>query len=104
MITATEARKRTDKVLQPVEHSNEFKVIMDHIEADICRAINDGRENILVEANVLQVYNDYKFPVGINSHAIDRTHFWWPFVKAELEKLGYKCRETITCDTYKVCW
>ena len=104
MLTAKEARERSNKILKPVPETPEFKKIMSRIEGEISMAIDDGLESIKIEAYVLKVYNDYRFPKFINSNKIDKDRFWWPFVKAELERLGYKCLNTITEDTYKICW
>ena len=104
MITAKEARKRTDAILKPVEKSAEFKAIMDRIESDINAAVNDGLESIVIKTHVLPVLNGYHYPEYINRNAIDSDHFWWPYVKAELERNGFSCCSTMTCDTYRVCW
>ena len=104
MITATEARKLTNEILEPVSGSVEFKAIMAKIERDIQKAIADGLEKIEIISYVLQVYNDYKFPKCVNRGAINGDTFWWPYVKAELEKNGFKIRNTMTCDHYIVAW
>lgn len=104
MITAAEARKLTNEILEPVNGSVEFKAIMARIERDIRTAIANGLEKIEIIGHVLTVYNDYKFPKCVNRDAIDRDHFWWPYVKAELEKNGFEIRNTMTCDNYIVAW
>ena len=104
MITATEARKLTDEILEPVSGSVEFKAIMAAIERDIRKAIVDGLEKIEIISYTLQVLNNYKFPKCINREKIDKDHFWWPYVKAELEQNGFKVSRTITCDHYIVAW
>ena len=104
MITATEARRLTDEILEPVSGSIEFKAIMAGIDRIIRKAILDGLEKIEILAYTLQVLNDYKFPKCINISKIDREHFWWPYVKAELEKNGFKISKTITVDHYIVSW
>ena len=104
MITATEARKLTDEILEPVSGSVEFKAIMARIERDIREAISDGLEKIEIIGHVLQVYNDYNFPKCINRGKINGDTFWWPYVKAELEKNGFEIRNTMTCDHYIVAW
>lgn len=104
MITATEARKLTDEILEPVSGSIEFKAIMAAIERDIRKAIADGRQSIEIISYTLQVMNNYKFPKCVNRDAIDKDHFWWPYVKAELEANGFKISRTMTCDHYIVSW
>ena len=104
MITATEARKLTDEILEPVSGSVEFKAIMAAIERDIRTAISDGLEKIEIIAYVLPTLNNYKFPKCINRDKINKDHFWWPYVKAELEKNGFEIRNTMTCDHYIVAW
>jgi len=104
MITAAEARKLTNEILEPVGGSIEFKAIMAKIEREIRTAISNGLEKIEIIGHVLQVYNDYKFPKCVNRDMIDRDHFWWPYVKAELEKNGFEIRNTMTCDHYIVAW
>lgn len=104
MITAAEARKLTDEILEPVSGSIEFKAIMAGIERDIRKATADGLEKIEIIAYTLQATNSYKFPKCINRDKIDRDHFWWPYVKAELEKNGFKILKTITRDHYIVAW
>lgn len=104
MITANEARKLTDEILEPVSGSVEFKAIMAGIERKIRKAIADGLENIEIIAYTLPVLNNNKFPQCINRNQIDRDHFWWPYVKAELEKNGFKIFNTITCDHYEIAW
>ena len=46
MITANEARKLTDEILEPVSGSVEFKAIMAGFERYIRKAIADGLEKI----------------------------------------------------------
>ena len=104
MITANEARKLTNEVLEPVSGSVEFKAIMAGIERDIRRAIADGLEKIEISTYVLEVYNDYKYPNCVNKNTIDRDHFWWTYVRKELEKNGFKISNTIACDHYIVAW
>lgn len=104
MITATEARKLTDEILEPVSGSVEFKAIMARIERDIRKAIADGRQSIEIISYVLQVMNNYKFPKCVNRATIDEDNFWWPYVKAELETNGFKISKTMTCDHYIVTW
>lgn len=104
MITATEARKLTDEILEPVSGSVEFKAIMAGIEREIRKAIADGLENIKIIAYTLQVMNNYKFPKSVNKDKIDKDHFWWPYVKAELEQNGFKISNTTTYDHYIVAW
>ena len=104
MITATEARKLTDEILEPISGSVEFKAIMARIERDIRTAISDGLEKIEIIGHVLPIYNDYAFPKCINKDKIDKDHFWWPYVKVELEKNGFKISSTITCDHYIIAW
>ena len=104
MITATEARRLTDEILEPVSGSIEFKAIMAGIDRIIRKAILDGLEKIEILAYTLQVLNDYKFPKCINISKIDREHFWWPYVKAELERNGFKISNTGVCDHYIVSW
>lgn len=104
MITAKEARKLTDEILEPVSGSVEFKAIMAAIERNIRTAIADGLEKIEIIGHVLPVYNDYEFPKCINKDKINKDHFWWPYVKAELEKNGFKIRNTTVCDHYIVAW
>ena len=104
MITATEARKLTNENLEPVSGSVEFKAIMARIERDIRKAIANGRENIEIISYVLPVFNNYKFPKCVNKDKIDKDHFWWPYVKAELEANGFKISKTIVRDHYIVAW
>jgi len=104
MITATEARKLTDEILEPVSGSVEFKAIMAGIERDIRKAIADGLEKIEIIAYTLQVMNNYKFPKCVNRDKINGDTFWWPYVKAELEQNGFKISRTMTCDHYIVSW
>ena len=104
MITANEARKLTNEILEPVSGSIEFKAIMAGIDRNIRRAVSDGLEKIEILAYTLQVLNNYKFPKGVNVSKIDHEHFWWPYVKAELEKNGFKISKTITVDHYIVAW
>ena len=104
MITAAEARKRTDEILEPVSGSVEFKAIMAAIERDIRKAVSDGLEKIEIIAYTLQVYNGYKFPKCINRDKIDKDHFWWPYVKTELEKNGFKISDMTMRDHYIVAW
>jgi hypothetical protein len=104
MITANEARKLSDEILKPINCSPEFKAIMNKIEHKIKKAIMDGLEKIKIISYTLPILNDYKFPKGINTSAIDRDHFWWPYVKTELENNGFKIFSTITSDHYVVAW
>lgn len=104
MITAKEARKLTDEILEPVSGSVEFKAIMAKIERDIRTAISDGLEKIEIIGHVLKVYNGYNYPKCVNANKVDTDHFWWPYVKAELEKNGFEIRNTMTCDHYIVAW
>ena len=104
MINAEEARKLTDEILEPVSGSVEFKAIMARIERDIRTAISDGLDKIEIIGHVLPVYNDYKFPKCINKDKIDKDHFWWPYVKEELEKNGFKILNMFTCGHYIVAW
>lgn len=104
MITATEARKLTDEILEPISGSVEFKAIMAGIERNIRTAISDGLEKIEIISYTLPTMNNYKFPKCVNRDAIDKDHFWWPYVKAELEKNGFKISKTMTCDHYIVAW
>lgn len=104
MITATEARKLTDEILEPVSGSVEFKAIMARIERDIREAISDGLEKIEIIGHVLPVYNDYKFPKCINRDKINKDCFWWPYVKTELEKNEFKVSGTMTYGHYIVAW
>ena len=104
MITAAEARKLTNEILEPVNGSVEFKAIMAGIERDIRKAIADGLEKIEIIAYTLKAYNDYTFPECVNAGEIDADHFWWPYVKTELEKNGFKISNTITRDHYTVSW
>lgn len=104
MIIANEARKLTNEILEPVSGSVEFKAIMAAIERDIRKAIADGLEKIEIIGHVLKVYNNYKYPKCINASKVDPDYFWWPYVKTELEKNGFKIFNTITCDHYIVAW
>ena len=104
MITAKEARKLSDEILKPVNSSPEFKDIMDSIEHNIRTAIANGLEQIEIISYTLSACNNYTFPSYINANAIDRNHFWWPYVKEELEKNGFRVSNTITCDHYIVAW
>lgn len=104
MITAKEARKLTDEILEPVGGSVEFKAIMAAIERNIRTAIADGLEKIEIIGHVLPVYNDYKFPKCINRDKINKDCFWWPYVKAELEKNGFEIHNTTVCGHYIVAW
>lgn len=104
VITAAEARELSNRILKPVTGSVEFLAIMAKIDRDIRKAVSDGLEEIEIKAYVLQVYNDYKFPKCVNASKIDREQFWWPYVKEELEKLGYKISKTIVADNYIVSW
>ena len=104
MITATEARKLTNEILEPVSGSVEFKAIMAAVERDIRKAIADGLESIEIISYCLAVMNGYKLPKCINRERIDLDHFWWPYVKEELEKNGFKISRTLTCDHYTVAW
>lgn len=104
MITVAEARKLSDEILEPVSGSVEFKAIMVRIERDIRKAISDGLEKIEIIGHVLPVYNNYNFPKCINRDKIEKDHFWWPYVKTELEKNGFESRNTMTCGHYIVAW
>jgi hypothetical protein len=104
MITATEARKLTNENHEPVSGSVEFKAIMVRIERDIRKAIADGRESIEIISYLLPVFNNCKYPSFINRDKIDNNHFWWPFVKTELEANGFKISKTIVSDHYTVAW
>ena len=104
MITAKEARKLTDEILEPVNGSVEFKAIMAGVERDIRMAISDGLEKIKITSYTLPALNNFKFPKCINSSKIDKDYFWWPYVKAELKKNGYKILSTSTRDDYIVAW
>lgn len=104
MITANEARTLTDAKLAPVETSPELKLIMSRIEHEIRDAINAGRESISIKGYCLPVYNDYKYPAGINYNTIDRDTFWVPYVKKVLERNGFKVHSTLTVNTYLICW
>lgn len=104
MITAAEARTRSNKILYPVSETPEFKTIMSKLDADIRKAVEDGRESIEVISYCLAVLNNYKYPEFINRKEIDTNHFWWPFVKDELQKNGFTIRSTMTCDHYIVAW
>ena len=104
MITANEARKLTNEILEPVSGSVEFKGIMAGIEREIRKAIADGLEKIEIISYTLQVMNNYNFPKCVNIGKIDKDHFWWPYVKTELEKNGFKIFNTITSDHYIVAW
>ena len=104
MITANEARKLTNEVLEPVSGSIEFRAIMVKIEREIRTAIADGLEKIEIIGHTLRVYNGYRFPKCVNENKIDKDHFWWPYVKTELEKNGFKIFNTITYDHYIVAW
>ena len=104
MITANEARKLTNDVLEPISGSVEFKAIMAKIENEIRQAIADGLESIEIISYCLSVYNGYKYPKCVNREKINGDKFWWPYVKEELEKNGFKVMNTITCDHYTVAW
>lgn len=104
MITATEARKMTNENLEPVSGSVEFKAIMARIERDIRKAIADGLEKIEIISYLLPVFNNCKFPPCINRDKIDHNHFWWPYVKTELEANGFMISKTIVRDHYIVAW
>ena len=104
MITAEEARKLTDNILYPVSTSPEFKKIMQRLDREIHHAIADGRETLMIKGYCLPVYNNYKYPKGINYKAIDRDTFWVPYVKKELDRNGFKVRDTFTVNTYMICW
>jgi hypothetical protein len=104
MITANEARKLSDEILKPVSGSIEFKAVMAQIDRDIRRAVKNGLEEITIKTYLLPVYNNYKFPKCVNLSKIDKDDFWWPYVKTELEKLGFKIFSTIVHETYKVAW
>ena len=104
MITAAEARKLTDEIIEPVSGSVEFKAIMARIDRDIRKAIANGLEKIEIIGYVLPTYNNYTFPKCINANKIDEDCFWWPYVKEELEKNGFRVSKTITCDHYTVAW
>jgi len=104
MITAKEARKLSDEILKPVNSSPEFKDIMNSIERSIRAAIADGLEQIEIISYTLSARNNFNFPSYINANAIDRDHFWWPYVKTELENNGFRVSNTITRDHYIVAW
>ena len=104
MITAAEARRLTDEILEPASGSVEFKAIMAGVERKIRKAIADGLEKIEILSYTLPVLNNYKFPKNVNTSKIDKDHFWWPYVKTELEKNGFKISNTITYDRYIVAW
>ena len=104
MITAAEARTRSNEILHPVTETPEFKKIMSKLDAEIREAVEDGRESIEIISYCLKVLNNYEYPKFINRNTINGDTFWWPFVKTELEKLGYKIRSTMTCDHYIVAW
>lgn len=104
MITANEARKLTNEILDPVRSSVEFKAIMAGVERKIRNAIADGLESIEIISYTLQVLNDYKFPKCVNRAKIDKDHFWWPYVKTELEKNGFKVSKTIVRDHFNIAW
>jgi hypothetical protein len=104
MITATEARKLTDEILEPVSGSIEFKAIMAAIERKIRKAIANGLEEIEIISYTLQVLNGNKFPKCINRDKINKDHFWWPYVKTELEENGFTISNTPVCDHYIVSW
>ena len=104
MINAAEARKRSNEILNPVTETPEFKTIMNILDIKIREAIEDGLEKIEVIGSCLQVLNNYAFPKFINRNVINGDTFWWPFVKTELEKLGFKIHNTMTCDHYMVAW
>ena len=105
MIKANEARAITNEKRKPIPKTPEFQAIMSRIERKINEAVDCGRDNIVLHTYCLPVYNNYSFPKSINTDMIDRDHFWWPYVKEELEKNGYECIAAAnTIDAYIVRW
>ena len=102
-ITAKEAAAQSNEIRKPIDATPEFQEIMSRIEREIRRAIDDGLRSIEIISYCLPVYNNYTFPSFIK-RIDDLDHFWWPFVRDELVKNGFKVGETITRDHYIVSW
>ena len=104
MITAAEARKMTNEILEPIYGSVEFLTIMSSIEREIKTAVSNGLESIEIISYTLPVMNNYKFPKCVNADKINKDHFWWHYVKDVLVKNGFKISNTTVFDHYIVSW
>jgi len=104
MITAKEARILTNDK-QPVYGSDEFNAVMAGVERIIRKAISDGHEEVEIISHTLQELNGCKFPKCVNiKNKVDCEYFWWPYVKTELKKNGFKISNTVVCDHYIIAW
>ena len=104
MITAFEARLLSNKKKETVRDSLPFKQVMGYLEKEICKAIDDGNEEIMVKAGTLSIYANNALPPGFNKKTIDADAFWWKHASGELTKNGYKIHDTMISNTYKISW